>query len=120
MAGPTRACTRSSMCVSVSCFYGTPECENGQLSDSCVFSWALFFLLLCLVQLFPFYLTVFYFVMFCCCLLEAHSFLMRDRKGVDLDGRGGGEELGGRREETPVRIYHVREKSLFLIKGVCG
>jgi hypothetical protein len=28
-------------------------------------------------------------------LLEACSFLMRDRKGVDLDGRRCGEELGG-------------------------
>lgn len=54
--------------------------------------------------------------MFCCGLLEAHSLLMRDRKGVDLDGRGGGEGLGGGREETPVRIYHVRKKNLFFNK----
>jgi len=27
-------------------------------------------------------------------LLEVCSFLMRDRKGVDLDGKGGGEGLG--------------------------
>ena len=36
---------------------------------------------------------------------------MRDRKGVDLDGRGGGEELeeveGG---ETIIRICYVRIK----------
>lgn len=36
-----------------------------------------------------------FFVMFDCCLLEARSFLMRDRKGMDLDGRGGREELVG-------------------------
>ena len=35
-----------------------------------------------------------YFVMVCCYLLEACSFLVRHRKGVDLDGRGSGEELG--------------------------
>jgi hypothetical protein len=44
--------------------------------------------------------------MFGCDLLEAYSFLMRDRKGVDLEekgreGRGGegrgGEERGGER-----------------------
>jgi hypothetical protein len=33
--------------------------------------------------------------MFCDSLSEACSFLMRDRKGVDQDGRGCGEELGG-------------------------
>lgn len=31
---------------------------------------------------------------------------MRERKGVDPDGRGGGEELGGTgRGETATRIY---------------
>ena len=40
---------------------------------------------------------------------------MRDRKGVDLDGRGGGEELGGG-WETMIRIYYWRKKNLFLIK----
>ena len=42
---------------------------------------------------------------------------MRYRKGVDPDGRRGGEDLGrieGR--ETVIRIYYVR-KSLFSIKG---
>lgn len=38
---------------------------------------------------------------------------MRDRKGVDLDGRGGGEELGEEGRETIVRIYYMREKSIF-------
>lgn len=27
-------------------------------------------------------------ILFCCCLLEVSSFLKRDRKGVDPDGRG--------------------------------
>lgn len=34
-------------------------------------------------------------VMFSCHLLEFCSFLMRNKKGVDLDGRGAREELGG-------------------------
>ena len=52
--------------------------------------------------------------MFGCYLLEACSFLMRDRKGVDLDGRRGGEELGGvEGGETIIRIYYVRKKSIF-------
>jgi hypothetical protein len=41
------------------------------------------------------FLTIFSFVIFCYYLLEASSSLMRGRKGVDLDGRQGGEELGG-------------------------
>lgn len=52
---------------------------------------ALFLLLGCLAQPgcdgFLFYLIMFYFVMFGCCLLEALSFLIRDRKVVDPDGR---------------------------------
>lgn len=32
-------------------------------------------------------------------MLEAHSFLKRNRKGVDMVGREGGEELGGVVEE---------------------
>lgn len=38
------------------------------------------------------YLTLFYFVMLGFCLLEACAFVMRDRKGVDLERKGGGEE----------------------------
>lgn len=34
-------------------------------------------------------------ILFCCCLLEACSFLRRDRKGMDPDGR----ELGRNKEE---------------------
>lgn len=36
-----------------------------------------------------------YFILLYYCLLEACSFLMRDGKGLDLEGRGGREELGG-------------------------
>jgi hypothetical protein len=34
---------------------------------------------------------------------------MRDRKGADLDGRGGGQELGGvEGRETKISTYNVR------------
>lgn len=39
---------------------------------------------------------------------------MRDRKGVDPDGRESEEELGGVEEEGNVtRIYHVRKEPIF-------
>jgi hypothetical protein len=38
---------------------------------------------------------------------------MRDRKGVDLEGRGGGEELGGvEGGKTIIGIYCTREESI--------
>jgi hypothetical protein len=43
--------------------------------------------------------------------LEACSFLRRDRKGVGLEGRRSGEELGGvERGETIIRKYCVWKK----------
>ena len=37
---------------------------------------------------------------------------MRDRKGIDPDGKRGGEELGGvEGGEIVIRIYCVRKKS---------
>lgn len=39
---------------------------------------------------------------------------MRERKGVDLDGRGNGEESGGEEEgETVFRVYCMRRESMF-------
>lgn len=35
--------------------------------------------------------------------------LMRERNGVDSDGRGGEEELGVEGGETEVRIYSVKK-----------
>lgn len=120
VAGPPRVCTRSSMCVSVSCFYGTPECENGRLSNSCAFSWALFFLLLCLVQLFPFlsYRVLLCYV--CCCLLEACSFLMRQKgSGSGWKRRRGGARSGGqRRHQLGSTLWG--DKSIFNKRSVCG
>lgn len=40
-------------------------------------------------------------------------FLRRDGKGVDLHGRGGGEELGGLGGGTVVRIHCVETKNYF-------
>ena len=56
--------------------------------------------------------------MFDCFLLEACSFLMRDRK--DLNGTGGGKELGGvEGREAVFRLYCRRKESMF-IKGEMG
>lgn len=39
---------------------------------------------------------------------------MRDRNGVTVDVGGGGEVPGGvEGRETEIRIYYVREKSIF-------
>jgi hypothetical protein len=47
-------------------------------------------------------------VLFCCYLLAVCSFLIRGRKRVDLDGRRGGEELGGvEGGKTAIRIYRI-------------
>lgn len=43
-------------------------------------------------------------------------FLMRERKGVDLGGRGGREDFGvAGEQETVIRIYYM--KNLFFNKG---
>jgi hypothetical protein len=43
-------------------------------------------------------------------MLEACSFLMRDRKGVVLGGRGGGKKLRGvEGGGTIIRIYCLRK-----------
>lgn len=51
--------------------------------------------------------------MFCCHLLESCSFLIRDRKGVSADGRGGGEQLraveGG---ETITGIRYMKKECI--------
>lgn len=49
---------------------------------------------------------------------SACSFLMRDRSGVDPEGRGGGDVLGGvEGGEAVIRIYGMRESSVFNKKG---
>ena len=77
------------------------------VSDSCAFSWDSSF---CWFALSNFNVIVsviftFYFVMFCCYLLETCSFLLRDRRGVDQEVRGGREQLREVEErETVIRI----------------
>lgn len=69
---------------------------------------------------FLFYFIIFYFVRFCCYLLDACSFLIKDINGVDPDGRGGREEVGGVEEgKTVIRIYYMRI-SLFFNKRKKG
>lgn len=59
-----------------------------------------------------FNLTVFYCVILCCYHTEARSFLMRDRKGMDLDGRGGGEEVGVAKSGDTSQGLPCEKKSL--------
>lgn len=75
---------------SVQYFYRTPKCVYNQISDPCACSWALFLLLVCLVQLKRNGFCLPYYILFCsvCCLLKAYTFLMRD-------GRGPGPERSG-------------------------
>ena len=48
--------------------------------------------------------------MFVCYFLEVCSFLIRDRKGVDPEGKEGGKGLGEIEEgETIIRIYCMRK-----------
>lgn len=68
-----------------------------KVSDSCVFSGVHFLLLVCFVQLQRdgcCFIILFYFVMFCCSILEAYSFLMGDRERADANGRVDKEDLG--------------------------
>jgi hypothetical protein len=55
--------------------------------------------------------------MFCCYNLETYSFLMRDRRGLDLVGKGGGKELGGvEGGETVNQIYCRKKEFIFNLK----
>lgn len=52
--------------------------------------------LFCWFALFDFDVIVLSYYTLCCCyLLEVSSIPMRDIKGVDVNGTGGGQELGG-------------------------
>lgn len=82
-------------------------------------SGVLLYFILLLVLGFFWYISAFVLSIFCLIIhpLEACCFLTRGRKQVGLDGRGGGEEVGGvEREENIIRIYCIR-KCLFSIKG---
>lgn len=78
-------------------------------------SWVLFFLfVLSNPNLLGFCLTLFYYYY----PLETFCFLMKDRKGADLDGRRSGRELeGSEGEETVVRVSYVKETSILTKKN---
>jgi hypothetical protein len=58
-----------------------------------------------------FYLIIFNTVTFCWYVLEAHSFLMRHRRELDLDVMGVVKEMGGTEEITQIRIYCRKKKN---------
>lgn len=66
---------------------------NKRVSDYCVLFGSLSPLLSCLVLL-DVIVLCYFFALFDCYLLESCSFLLRDRKIVDLEGKGRGKELG--------------------------
>ena len=70
----------------------------------------LFFLLGCCVHLHDSFASSDYYFLFShvgCYLLGACSFLTRDRKGVDTEGRGPGQELGQVKEGNVQSGYIV-------------
>lgn len=59
-----------------------------------------------------------WFILFGCHLLEACPFLMRDRNVVHLDGRGGGEVLGGvEGGKMLFTLYYTRKETMFNKRG---
>jgi hypothetical protein len=64
------------------------------------------------------HLTILYFVMSGCYLLEFRSFLNRDRRGVVLEDKGSMEKLGKERRKTIIRIFYETKK-LFTVKEKC-
>lgn len=62
---------------------------------------------------------MFYFVIFGCDLLEAHSSEMRDRKGANLEARGVEEELK-EQSEGKYNQKTLYEERIFSIKGGKG
>lgn len=52
------------------------------------------------------------FSLFCFYIIEACSFLMRNGKGVDLDGKEGEECEGVEEGKTILRMYNMRKESL--------
>lgn len=90
------------------------------LSEDCAYSWGPFpsVGLSCSASMgwVLFNLIIFYFIMLVL-FPRRLSFLMRDRKGPELEGGRGTGGVEGR--ETIARIYHMR-KNLFSITGKSG
>lgn len=102
-------------------FSGTLEYISECVSDSSAFSWASFpsIGLSCPTLTWRFWLIVnrFYFVMFCCCLLETCSFLLRDRKDMVPNERWSEVKLAGvEGGKVVIRIYFMGKYNLFSIK----
>lgn len=62
-----------------------------------------------------FYLFIFHFVMFGCHILDACSFLIRNRKGINMHGRKRGYLGGGEGGEIVLILYWIR-KYFFQLK----
>lgn len=67
---------------------------NESVPLSCSFSYVLFLLLICLFCPIPVSFVLFYILLYYY-HLETCYLLVKDRNGVDVDGRGGGKKLGG-------------------------
>lgn len=72
-------------------------CVSVAVGVSCAFSLTIFFHLFAL----------FYLIYFITAFQMPVCFLTRERKGVDLDGRGGWEDLGGVGEGKSLSEYTV-------------
>lgn len=87
------------MKLSTMCKVNSTLCRTSVGTNVCVFPmvlfliWLLYHILICS---FLIYLIVFYLIITLYMLLH---FLMRVRKGVDVDGRGSGQEPGGVRDK---------------------
>ena len=63
------------------------------------------------------------FILFCCVLLLSlrGQFFSNEKKGVDLDVRGDGEKSGeAEGGEAVIKVYHLKKKNVFSIKGEKG
>lgn len=72
-----------------------------------------------------FHFIIFCLVIFCCYLFSVGSFIMRNRNGVNPEGRRGGRKLGeGEREGTILHshtpCHYYRSNPLSLPHGLCS
>ena len=61
---------------------------------------------------------ILYFITYCLYTLEARSFPMRDRNGMDSDGGEGKKDLGGAEGgQTVIRTHCIRQDSIYNTEG---
>lgn len=85
------------MCIlwlPVQCFYRILECTNERVPVFCVFSVILFLLVICFVLLWCASFHFIWFYLYFYYTLEACLLPMREKKGVDPDGRKGQDRTG--------------------------